>query len=201
MGRTRGPRPRRVWLWRWRSNPLRRRSDLVEAWLLLAGLLLTLFAGAVTGLATAGAVDRSLAERRAQSRTVPAVLVEDAAGTLPSPVTEDGSGDGRVWVKVRWTAPDGTSRTGRAETEPGDRAGSVVTVWTNDAGRLVSEPPGGADARFQTVMAGLTVAAATGGTVVLGGWFVRSRTQQRRAQEWEAEWRLVEPTWRKRMTG
>ncbi|WAX81587.1 Rv1733c family protein [Streptomyces sp. KMM 9044] len=201
MGRTGGARPRRVWLWRWRSNPLRRRSDLIEAWLLLATLFLTLFAGAVTGLATAGTVDRSLAERRAQSRAVPAVLVEDAADTLPSPVTEDGSGDDRVWVKVRWAAPEGTSRTGRAEAEPGAKAGSVVTVWTNDAGRLVSEPPGGADARFQTVMAGLTAAAATGGVVVLGGWFVRSRTRQRRSQEWEAEWRLVEPTWRKRMTG
>ncbi|MFD3826135.1 hypothetical protein [Streptomyces sp. NPDC058625] len=201
MGRTRGAGPRRVWLWRWRSNPLRRRSDLVEAWLLLATLLLTLFAGAVTGLATAGAVDRFLAERRAQSRTAPAVLVEDAADASPSPVTEDGSGDGRVWVKVRWTAPDGTGRAGRAEAGPGDKAGSVVTVWTDDAGRLVSEPPSGADARFQTVMAGLTVTAATGVMVVLGGGLVRSRIQQRRSKEWEAEWRLVEPAWRKRMTG
>lgn len=201
MGRTRGARSRRVWLWRWRSNPLRRRSDVIEAWLLLATLVLTLFAGAVTGLAVAGAVDRSLAERRAASRTVSAVLVRDAAEAQPSPVTEDGSGDGRVWVKVRWTAPDGTGRTGRAEAGAGDKAGSVVTVWTDDAGRLISEPPGGADARFQTVMAGLTVAAATGGTVVLGGWLVRSRIRQRRSEEWEAEWRQVEPLWRRRMRG
>ncbi|GAB2803439.1 hypothetical protein GCM10027073_39980 [Streptomyces chlorus] len=201
MGRTCSARPRRVWLWRWRSNPLRRRSDVIEAWLLLATLVLTLFAGAVTGLVVAGTVDRSLAERRAASRTAPAVLVEDAADALPSPVTEDGSGDGRAWVKARWRAPDGTSRTGRAEADPGDKAGSVVIVWTDGAGRLVSEPPGGADARFQTVMAGLTVAAATGGMVVLGGWLVRFRIRQRRSEEWEAEWRQVEPSWRRRMSG
>ncbi|MFD5661749.1 Rv1733c family protein [Streptomyces hirsutus] len=201
MGRARGVRPRRVWLWRWRSSPLRRRSDVIEAWLLLAALVLTLFAGAVTGLAAAGAVDRSLAERRAESHIVPAVLAEDTADALPSPVTEDGSGDGRAWVKVRWTAPDGTSRTGRAEAGPGDKAGDVVTVWTDDAGRLVPEPPGGADARFQAIMAGLTVAAATGGMAVIGGWLVRSRMGQRRSEEWEAEWRQVEPLWRRRMRG
>ncbi|MEF9901857.1 Rv1733c family protein [Streptomyces sp. P9-A2] len=201
MGRTRGARPRRVWLWRWRSSPLRRRSDVIEAWLLLVVLVLTLLTGALTGLAAAGAVDRSLAERRAESRAVPAVLAEDAADVLHSPVTEDGSGDGRAWVKVRWTAPDGTGRTGRTEAGPGDKAGSVVIVWTDDAGRLVPEPPGGADARFQTVVAGLTVAAATGGMVVIGGWLVRSRIRQRRSEEWEAEWRQVEPSWRRRMRG
>ncbi|WP_406728951.1 hypothetical protein WJ438_36320 [Streptomyces sp. GD-15H] len=201
MARTHGARPRRVWLWRWRKNPLRRRSDLIEAWLLLATLVLALLAGAFTGLEAAGAVDGSLAERRAQARTVQAALVEDAARALPAPVAEEGDGSGHVWAKVRWIAPDGTLRTGRAEAEPGSKAGSVVTVWTDGAGRIVSEPPSGADAQFQIVMAGLTVAAASGGLVLLGGRLVRGRLQRRRAAAWEAEWQLVEPTWRKRMTG
>ncbi|MGW5974172.1 Rv1733c family protein [Streptomyces sp. NPDC055186] len=201
MARTRGARPRRAWSWRWRKNPLRRRSDLTEAWLLLATLVLALLAGVFTGLAAAGAVDGSLAERRAQARTVQATLVGDAARALPAPVAENGDGSGRVWAKVRWTAPDGAVRTGRAETDSGSRAGSVVTVWTDGKGHLVSEPPGGADARFQIVMAGLTVAAASGGLVLLGGRLVQGRLQRRCAAAWEAEWRLVEPTWRKRMTG
>ncbi|MEV0692409.1 hypothetical protein [Streptomyces sp. NPDC050388] len=201
MARTRGARPRRVWWWRWRKNPLRRRSDLIEAWLLLATLVLALLAGAFAGLAAAGAVDGSLAGRRAQAHTVQATLVGDAARALPTPVAEDGDGSGHVWAKVRWTAPDGTVRTGRAEAVPGSKAGSVVTVWTDGEGRLVSEPTGGADAQFQIVMAGLTVAAAGGGLVLLGGRLVQRRIQRRRAVAWEAEWRLVEPTWRKRMTG
>ncbi|MFI1422219.1 hypothetical protein ACH4VX_30470 [Streptomyces sp. NPDC020731] len=198
MARTQGARPRRVRLWRWRSNPLRRRSDLAEAWLVLATLLLALLLGVFSGLTAAAAVDGSLAERRERATPVPAVLAEDAAG-LSASVTQDG--DGGVWAKVRWTAADGTGRTGRAEVDPGSPAGTGVTVWTDPAGRLVPAPPDGAEARFQSVMAGVTVAVAAGGLVLLGGWLVRARLQLRRMAEWEAEWRRVEPSWRKRMTG
>jgi hypothetical protein len=198
MARTQGTRPRKVRLWRWRRNPLRRRSDLAEAWLVLVTLLLALLLGVFSGLTAAAAVDGSLAERRERTTPVPAVLAEDAAGMSAS-VTENG--DGGVWAKVRWTAPDGTGRTGRAEVDPGSPAGTGVTVWTDPAGRLVSAPPDGAEARFQTVMAGVTVAVAAGGAVLLGGWLVRFRLRLRRLAEWEAEWRRVEPSWRKRMTG
>lgn len=200
MVRTQGARPRRVRLWRWRRNPLRRRSDLAEAWLVLAAVVLALLLGALSGLTAAGAVDGSLAERRERTTSVPAVLAEDAAESSAS-VTQEVGGDGGVWAKVRWTAPDGTGRTGRAEVDPGSPAGTVVTVWTDPAGRLVSAPPDGAEARFQTVMAGITVAVAAGGLVLLGGWLARARLQLRRLAEWEAEWRRVEPSWRRRMTG
>lgn len=199
MARTRGECPRRVWFWRWRRNPLRRRSDVIEAWLLLTTLVLGLVLGGFGALAAAGAVDDSLAERRASSHEVQAVLTEDAARALPAPAPE--SGDTRVWTKVRWTAPDGTERTGRARADADAGAGSAVTVWTDREGRLVSEPPGGAEARFQTLMAGATVAATAGGMALLAGWVLRTRLLRRRAAEWETEWRLVEPAWRKRMTG
>lgn len=199
MARTHGARPRRVRLWRWRKNPLRRRSDLVEAWLTLATLVLALLLGAFAGLAAADVVDGSLDDRRERTRPVQAVLVEDAGDAAAAPVAEDG--DGGVWAKVRWTDPEGTAHTGRAEVAPGSRAGSEVTVWNDTAGRLVSAPPVGAEAGFQVVMAGITVALATGGLVVLGGRLVRYRLQWRRLAEWEAEWRQVEPSWRKRMTG
>lgn len=198
MVKTQGAGPRKVRLWRWRRNPLRRRSDLAEAWLVLATLVLALLLGAFSGLTAAGAVEGSLAERRERTTPVQAVLAEDAAG-LSAAVTQNG--DGGVWAKVRWTASDGTDRTGRAEVDPGSPAGTGVTVWTDPAGRLVSAPPDGAEAGFQTVMAGITVAVATGGLVLLGGWLVRARLQLRRLAEWEAEWRRVEPSWRKRMTG
>lgn len=198
MAMTHGARVRRVRLWRWRRNPLRRRSDLVEAWLLAATVVLAVLLGALSGLAAAAVVDGSLAERRERTTPVPAVLAEDAA-SLSAPVTENG--DGGVWAKVRWTAADGTTHTGRAEVDPGSPEGSEVTVWTDTTGRLVSAPPDGAEARFQTVMSGGTVAVAAGGLVVLAGWITRSRMQLRRMTEWEAEWRQVEPTWRKRMTG
>ncbi|MFC9890750.1 Rv1733c family protein [Streptomyces pilosus] len=199
MAGTHSARPRRVRLWRWRSNPLRRRSDVIEAWVLLATVVLALLVGAFAGVTAAGVVDGSIEDRREGVRPVPAVLVEDAAHALPASVTEDS--DGGVWAKVRWTAPDGAVRTGRAEVGAGTKAGTEVTVWNDRAGRLASAPPEGAEARFQVVMAGTTVAVATGGLVVLGGWLLRSRLQWRRLAEWEAEWQRVEPSWRKRMTG
>jgi hypothetical protein len=185
--------------WRWRRNPLRRRSDLIEAWVLLATLVLTLLGAVFAGLAAGDAVERSFAERRDRTRAVEAVLTADAAHALPAPVSEDGGGS--VWAPVRWTAPDGTGRTGRAEVEPGYRAGTAVTVWTDAGGRLVSRPPGGAEARFQIVMAGITVGAAGAGLALLGGALVRGRMLRRRLEEWEAEWRRVEPSWRRRMKG
>lgn len=199
MSTTQGARPHRVRLWRWRRNPLRRRSDLVEAWLVLVTFVLALLIGVFAGVAAAVVVDGSIEDRREHTRPVPAVLVEDAAHALPASVAEDG--DGGVWAKVRWTAPDGTSRTGRAEVEAGAKAGAAVTVWNDPEGRLASAPPEGADARFQIVMSGITVSVAAGGLVVLGGWIVRSRLQWRRLAEWESEWQRVEPSWRKRMTG
>ncbi|MFF8034672.1 hypothetical protein [Streptomyces sp. NPDC016626] len=203
MARTRGERLRGGRLWRWRRNPLRRRGDLAEGWLLLAAFVLAPLLGVFSGVTAAGAVEESLAERQERIRPVPAVLAEDAARTPPAPVTEegDGGGDGAVRAKVRWTAPDGTGRTGRARVEPGSAAGTALSVWTDPSGRLAPAPPEGAEAGFQVVMAGITAAGAAGGAVLLGGRLVRARMRRRRLAEWEAEWRRVEPSWRKRMTG
>ncbi|MYS43445.1 hypothetical protein GTY23_19820, partial [Streptomyces sp. SID5998] len=45
--------------WRWRRNPLRRTSDVVEAWILLVAWTLAVLGGLVAGLLTAGAVQQS----------------------------------------------------------------------------------------------------------------------------------------------
>ncbi|MER7738015.1 hypothetical protein ABTX34_06670 [Streptomyces sp. NPDC096538] len=183
--------------WRWRSNPLCRRSDVAEAWLLIATFVLALLLAGFGGLAAAGAVDGSLDDRRERSSPIPAVLVENARDAAP--VSE--SGDGGVWADVRWTAPDGTRHTGRTEVPAGSKEGTEVTVWNDTSGRLVSEPPEGAEADFQVAMAGITVAVVVGGLVLVGGWLARARLRLRRLDQWEAEWRQVEPAWRKRMTG
>ncbi|MFJ8186813.1 hypothetical protein [Streptomyces sp. NPDC096105] len=196
MARTRGARPTVPW-WRWRRNPLCRRSDVAEAWLLIATAVLTLVLSGFAGLATAGAVDASLDDRRERTRPVPAVLVEDVRDAAP--VSENS--DGGVWAEVRWTAPDGARRTGRAEVPVGSEEGTEVTVYNDASGRLVSAPPEGAEADFQIAMAGITVSLLAGGAVLLAGWAARARLRLRRLDRWEAEWRQVEPMWRKRMTG
>ncbi|GAA1421660.1 hypothetical protein GCM10009601_21920 [Streptomyces thermospinosisporus] len=199
MARTPGARPRRERLWRWRRNPLRRRSDVAEAWVQLATHVLALLTAVCVGLLAAGALGSSLADRRAEDRPATAVLTKGTADAVPAPVTDDGGAG--VWTTVRWTDRDGATHTGRAEVPPGRKAGSTVTVWTDGSGRLVTKPPEGVEAHFQVVMGGVTVGAACGGLILGAGWLVRRRIRHRVLDQWEAEWQWVEPMWRKRMTG
>lgn len=69
--------------WRWRRNPLRRHSDVIEAWVVLAGWILALVSGLWAGLGTANAVERAADQQRAERRTVSAVLAEGAEDKAP----------------------------------------------------------------------------------------------------------------------
>ncbi|MER6283112.1 Rv1733c family protein [Streptomyces sviceus] len=123
--------------WRWRRNPLRRRSDVVEAWIVLATCLVALLGGLLAGEEAGAATEAGLTARRTAAHTVSAVLVEDAgaASTVPT----SGTGE-TVRATVRWTAPDGSTRTGQARVEPGGAAGTSVTVWIDRGGNPVRTP-------------------------------------------------------------
>src|SRR3954469_5773316 len=77
----RGPK---VWLWRWRRNPLKRRADAVEAWVVLGAWALTVVAGVLAGLGVARTVEHGLARERVEWRPVVAHLTEQAPGTAVS---------------------------------------------------------------------------------------------------------------------
>ncbi|MFF7969882.1 hypothetical protein [Streptomyces sp. NPDC007905] len=183
----------RVRLWRWRRNPLRRHSDVVEAWIVLVTWILAVVGGVLAGQAAAQSMDSAFSARRAGVHAVSAVLTDGAVKTPPA-----GSGydDGRVWAPVRWTTGDGAVHTDRTKVFPGAPAGSQVTVWTDGTGRLVSPPASPAEAMLQTVLAGLLVAQAAGTAVWAGGRMVRARLVRRRLAEWGEEWKRVGPEWR-----
>lgn len=192
-------KPAKVRFWRWRRSPLRRRSDTMEAWIVLAAWTLALLAGLLAGQAAAVAMDDTLASRRAQLRPVPAVLTENA--TEESQTVTSGTSSDTVWVKVRWTAVDGSTHTGRAKAETGTTAGTRVTVWTDRAGVLAAQPPTVTEARLQSALAGVLVALSTGAAVLVCGRLVRRGLDRRRLAQWDAEWKRVGPQWRKRMLG
>ncbi|WP_225823856.1 hypothetical protein [Streptomyces naphthomycinicus] len=180
-------------LWRWRSSPLRRREDVVEAWLVLAVWVLAVVGGAVAAMLTARAAEGVFAEQRAHRHAVRAVLVADAPdGTAAAWPT-----DGLVRAVVRWTAPDGTSRTGSAPVDGGLRAGARVVVWQDDHGRLAPTKPAGAtegavEAGLFGAAAALAVTVPAYGATAL----VRLCLDRRRMGRWAREWDLVEPRWR-----
>ncbi|MBL1108568.1 hypothetical protein JK361_28950 [Streptomyces sp. 5-8] len=182
----------RVRLWRWRRNPLRRHSDVVEAWIVLAGWVLALVAGVVAGLVAVQTSESAFAARQARVHPVSAVLTDGAART---PATGGGYDDGRVWAAVRWTDRDGSVHTDRAKVFPGAPAGSRVTVWTNQTHRVVPAPVTGTAADLQSALTGALVAPAAGALVWGAGWLVRNRLIRRRMAEWDAEWKQIGPRW------
>ncbi|MFJ3235011.1 hypothetical protein [Streptomyces sp. NPDC086787] len=186
----RGPK---VWLWRWRRNPLRRRADVAEAWVVLGAWLLTVLAGVLAGLVTARSVEQDLARERAEWRPVVAHVVGKAPGTS---VSETGTGTAeRVWAKVRWSVADGSRHTGEARVWPGSPDGSPVTVWTDPRGHLVTRPATASQAHLRSGLIGALAGLSTAAVPFIGGRVVRARLESRRMDRWDAEWARLGPQW------
>ncbi|MGW1051447.1 Rv1733c family protein [Streptomyces sp. NPDC001118] len=192
MNRTPPTTVARVRLWRWRRNPLRRHSDVIEAWIVLVTWVLAVLGGAVAGLAAAHNAEAALSARQARVHAVTAVLTDSVAS---NPTSGTGYDDGRVWATVRWTDTHGTVHTDRAKVRPGTPVGSQVNVWTNRAGHVVSAPVTGAAADLQAALTGALVAPSAGAAVWSAGWLVRTRMIRRRMAEWDEEWKQIGPRW------
>ncbi|MDX3451703.1 hypothetical protein PV396_07015 [Streptomyces sp. ME02-8801-2C] len=175
----------RVSLWRWRRNPLKRRSDVAEAWIAVAAAAMLLLLAPAVGVVMAGVGERSALDQAQGLHRSAAHLVEDAAAT---PARFSGTADDHVRATVRWTMPDGSPRTGEAPVAAGGKAGSSTTVWLDDAGRLQPAPPAPAEARSQG--AALGAAAGAGVCVLVAGvrWAIRVRLEVRRRTQWDRAW-------------
>ncbi|MEW2114353.1 hypothetical protein AB0945_04025 [Streptomyces sp. NPDC005474] len=186
----------RVYGWRWRRNPLRRRSDVVEAWTVLV-LAVLLFVGApLIGVVAARWADdegrATAAEQRAERHHVRAVAVAGAgAGALPVPA-------GRQYlyrVRVLWTEPGAGSRTATAHVPAGTRRGDAVDLWLDARGRTVAPPPGAVAVRQHSVAVGICATGVTAGLVLLARTALRRTVVQRRLGEWERAWARTGPEW------
>jgi hypothetical protein len=107
-----------------------------------------------------------------------------------------GSASAETWLPVRWTAPDGSSRQGRALVPIDSRSGSAVAVWLDRSGNLTGAPmdrnsiSGATVAVSGLTLIGVPVAAwALYGLLILG-------LDARRNRRWAHGWAAVEPEWR-----
>ncbi|MFD4511171.1 hypothetical protein [Streptomyces sp. NPDC058457] len=178
-------------LWRWRSNPLRRHDDVVEAWVVLAVWALVVVGGTVAGLLAARAADDVFARQRAEREAVRAVLLVD----VPKSTSRLGTESERTPATVTWTAPDSSTRTGRTLVDTGTRAGSRVVVWQDRQGRLTTRPPSAGSAAVEAGVLGTAAGCALAGAVFGAGAVVRWRLEQRRLDLWGREWTTVGPRW------
>ncbi|OXS36673.1 Rv1733c family protein [Streptomyces sp. XY006] len=174
--------------WRWRRNALKRRVDVVEAWVVLAGWVCALLGGAAGGLSAAAAVDRAVERQRAESRRVSAVLVEDAPG--PSPARA--ASDQRVWGTVRWTAPDGSAHRNEARVPPRAPAGSTIPVWVDRRGDLTTAPVSDGEAWLHTALGGTLAGSFAAGTLLGAAWLTRLCLDRHRMAAWDAEWERLD---------
>ncbi|MHC3469854.1 Rv1733c family protein [Streptomyces sp. 7R007] len=179
--------------WRWRDNPLRRRSDVLEAWILLAAWTVATLAAVLAGWFGAQSVEHAAQRDRAGRVPVSAVLVRTVPGSARDAVT--GVRYDRVLATVRWTDGDGRARTGTTEVKPTARAGSTMTAWTDGHGRLVAAPVAAAEATTRAVLAGTGVALVAGVAVLSAGNLVRLRVERRATERWGTEWEQVGRHW------
>lgn len=191
-----GDKPAKRRFWRWRSNPLRRHDDIVEAWLVLAVWAVVAVGGTAAGLVTAHATDGTLAQQRAERHSVRAVLLTDTSERASSVR----SSSDHALADVRWTARDGSVRTDRTLVDTGLRAGSHVVLWQDDRGSLATRPPSPAEAAVEAGVLGCFAALAFAGAVYALGAVARWRLDLRRIEAWGREWDLAGRQWGHRTT-
>ncbi|MFE9017410.1 hypothetical protein ACFYNL_02340 [Streptomyces sp. NPDC007808] len=194
-------------LWRWRRNPLRRTTDLVEAWVALAALSLILvvapWAGFLVGGLAQDALQKSVREQRASRHLVTATVLRklDAPRLDTDPESATGR-SARSRVMAGWTAPDGTVHraplTAHLEApRPGDR----FTIWTDRKGLPVPRPLDSATASTHAVLAGFGAALIAAGLVEGGRRLVLWRMVLRRYVRWDQAWDKAGPDWGRTGTG
>ncbi len=182
-----GPVPIRVphvRFWRWRANPLRRRSDVLEAWIVLvAGVLMTVGAVSV-GLLAFFQVDHTAQRQALQRHPVQAVVRQDVHNPAASTLYVSPAGD-RARAPVSWQAPDGTQRTGTTDVHDGIKAGEHVRIWVGPNGNLAEKPSSPVMVGVQSALAGGLAAGGVAALVLTGRHLVLVRLDRRRSAEWD----------------
>ncbi len=175
-------------------NPLRRRSDVIDAWLVpVAIVVFVALCPLVLALVGGWTRAANTSEEQAQAHWhhVQAVLLRSVPGAEQA---DHGTNNWIAWAPARWTA-GGIEHTGIVPATSGTRAGTVVTVWLDSAGRAHSPPltPGGATGRvIEASVAGLAVLAVALATMTV---LARRFLDRRRLDGWETGWLSVGPTW------
>lgn len=196
-----------VGLWRWRHNPLRRKTDLVEAWVALVAVLLIAVAVPLAGFAVGGltrdALLQSVREQREVRHEVAGTVIKKVSRPPVDPDPETSSArDRHSRVLAEWTAPDGTAHSGTVvaaldSPDPGDR----FRLWTDAHGQVVGRPLDDATASTHAALAGIGAAVAVAGLVEGARRIVVWRIVVRRHDRWDQAWEKAGPDWGRTGTG
>ncbi|OAH09758.1 Rv1733c family protein [Streptomyces jeddahensis] len=193
--------------WRWRHNPLRRRTDLVEAWVALAAALLIAVAvpvvGVVIGDLSRHALLQSVKEQQRERHRISATVVKVVAQPRLDPDPETAPDrDSQSRVIAEWTAPDGTAHRGTVMADLKEpHAGDRFALWTDAHGAVVGRPLDTTTATTHAVLAGFGAAAAAAALVEGGRRLIVWRMVLRRYARWDRAWEKTGPDWGRTGTG
>lgn len=194
----RRPGPRLTRYARWLGldrNPLRRRTDRIEAAMRLATVILLLVAVPLiciaVGQLAARTAQRQVHAQAAAERQVTAVLLQAvSSGHTPDPYSSVQLG----MAAARWQPPGQPPRSGQVLAPVGARAGSIVTIWVDAAGAVTS-PPDTDVVDAAVAVAVVNTCLAAGLILLISNGLARRALQRRRLSEWDAEWRAIGPRW------
>ena len=177
-------------------NPLRRRTDRIEAVIRLATLVMFLTAVPAATLTVGREADhlalRQAHAQQAADHKVTAVLLQRAATTgIPNPYTSVQL----TLVLARWQPPGQPSRTGQVLAPAGAHAGSTVAIWIDASGAVTGPPPDHRVIAGDVCIAALVTCLVTSLLVLGSSTLARRALDRRRLRAWDAEWRVTGPRW------
>ncbi|WP_053846557.1 hypothetical protein [Streptomyces sp. NRRL B-24085] len=187
----------RVLLWRWRRNPLRRRTDLAQAWIAVGLFLAALSATPPVAFAVGDTAHRHYEEtarhQHATRHHTPAVLLHDAP-RHPEPGSDEAR-KARYPVTVRFTDPRGHTRTAETDVTPALAAGNTVHIWVDTEGKITEASLSTRQVRDGAIGCAVLAAMAVPVLGVAGYSYARRRLERHNLAQWDAEWARIAPRW------
>ena len=175
---------------------MRRTTDRIQALLRAVLLALLVIGGPIATAYASHAVYTSTARTaRTQAMTwhrVPALILRTrpVATLWQRPDTT-----GAATLSVRWTTPQGASRTGEITGRADAAPGSLTAVWIDKAGQLTAPPLSRTDVVDRVIEAVAVIATALILLLSAISWAASAVLDRYRLARWEAEWLAVEPQW------
>lgn len=189
-----------VGLWRWRGNPLCRRSDRREAWLALcAVILIVVITPAVGWLGASAAHGALLQNAKEQERGRHQVWATAESVQTRAPLDSDPESAAQRpdshRVVAHWAAPDGSNHKRSVGTQQGVQPGDRFLIWTDTEGHAVKRPMSPGTASSYAALAGLAVGVGAAAAMESGRRLTVRQLLRRRYALWDEEWARIGPDW------